>query len=158
MTADRIGVFIVDDHPFVREWLGTLLGLEKDIEVVGEAGDPLSAMAAMESRPPDIAIVDLSLKRGSGLELIKAIRSRFPYTRSLVLSMHEEISDVERALRAGARGYVMKGESTGQIVVAISAADVCGVLIILDLHFQLISVLNNVEVGQDVTFSVDNRP
>lgn len=119
MSSPNIRVFLVDDHPLVREWLGTLLRLEKDIEIVGEASEPGAAMAMMEPRPPDVVVVDLSLQRGSGLDLIKAVDERFPDTRSLVLSMHEEIGDVARALRAGARGYVMKRESTNQIIPAI---------------------------------------
>ncbi len=119
MTRTPIEVFIVDDHPFVREWLANLLGLERDIEVVGDAEEPVAAMAAMVVHPPSVAVVDLSLKRGSGIELIHTIRARLPETRVVVLSMHDEIADVERALRAGASGYVMKGEATDQIVTAI---------------------------------------
>jgi DNA-binding NarL/FixJ family response regulator len=135
MMLRPIRVFIVDDHPLVREWLGNLLRLEEDIEVVGEADEPESAMAAisnmaaMPEAVPDVVVVDLSLKRGSGLDLIKAIcasgdnalsqSSRQTNIRALVLSMHEEVGDVERALKAGARGYVMKRESTSQIVNAI---------------------------------------
>ncbi len=119
MSPRRLRIFLVDDHPLVREWLGSLLRLQPDLEVVGEAGDPAPALAAMTAAPPDVAIVDLSLKRGSGLDLIKDLRRQAPTVRVLVLSMHEEIGEVERALRAGARGYVMKRESTGQIVTAI---------------------------------------
>jgi DNA-binding NarL/FixJ family response regulator len=96
-----------------------LLRLEKDIEILGEASDPGTAMTMMEAQPPDVVVVDLSLQRGSGLELIKSVDDRLPDTRSLVLSMHEEIGDVARALRAGARGYVMKHESTNHIIPAI---------------------------------------
>lgn len=119
MKSSRIRVFIVDDHPLVREWLGNLLRLQSDLDVCGEAGDPVSALAAISTQLPDIAVVDLSLKQGSGLDLIKQLRIYVPSVRLLVLSMHEEISDIERALRAGALGYVMKRESTGQIVAAI---------------------------------------
>ena len=119
MSAVPIRVFLVDDHPLVRDWLKSLLQMESDFEVVGEADDATAALAAMAANPPDIAVIDLSLKRGSGLDVIKALRARQPEVRALVLSMHEEISDVERALRAGARGYVMKGESSSQIVPAI---------------------------------------
>jgi DNA-binding NarL/FixJ family response regulator len=115
----RLRIFIVDDHPLVREWLGSLLRMQPDLEICGEADDAALALAAMKAAPPDIAVVDLSLKRGSGLDLIKDLRSHLPQIPVLVLSMHEEISDVERALRAGARGYVMKRDSTGQIVPAI---------------------------------------
>ncbi len=112
-------VYIIDDHPFVREWLANLLGLERDLLVVGQSGDPVEALAAMSALPPDVAVVDLTLKRGSGLELIKGLRVQAPEVAVVVLSMHEEITDIERAFRAGAAGYVMKQESTGQIVAAI---------------------------------------
>jgi DNA-binding NarL/FixJ family response regulator len=110
---------MVDDHPFVREWLGNLLRLQSDLSVVGEAGDPVSALAAMTELPPDIAVVDLTFKRGSGLDLIKDLRRQLPQVKIVVHSMHEEITDVERAFRAGASGYVMKRESTAQIIEAI---------------------------------------
>jgi DNA-binding NarL/FixJ family response regulator len=119
MSPRRLRVFIADDHPFVREWLGSLLRLQPDLEVCGEAGDPAHALAAMKAAPPDVAVVDLSLGPGSGLELIKELRTELPAVPVVVLSMHEEINDIERALRAGARGYVMKRESTSQIVTAI---------------------------------------
>lgn len=119
MSTRRLRVFLVDDHPLVREWLGSLLRLQPDFEICGEAGDPIEALSAMNAQPPDVAVVDLSLKRGSGLDLIKDLRLHVPATRILVLSMHEEIGDIERALRAGALGYVMKRESTSQIVAAI---------------------------------------
>lgn len=119
MTNVPTRVFIVDDHPLVREWLGNLLRLESDFQVLGSASDPATAMAAMAQQPPDVAVVDLSLQRGSGLDLIKDLRTRWPSIQIVVLSMHEEMTDLERAFRAGAAGYVMKRESTGQIVEAI---------------------------------------
>jgi DNA-binding NarL/FixJ family response regulator len=119
MTKTPIRVFILDDHPLVREWLGNLLRLQPDLEVSGEAGDAARGLAAMLATPPDVAIVDLLLPWGSGLDLIKDLRSQLPNTQVLVLSMREEIGDVERALRAGARGYVMKRQSTREILTAI---------------------------------------
>jgi DNA-binding NarL/FixJ family response regulator len=119
MTARRTSIFIVDDHPMVRELLADYLRLQANLEVVGESDAPGPALAAMEKAPPDMAIVDLTLKQGSGLDLIKDLQSRLPTVQVVVLSMHEEITDIERAFRAGARGYVMKRESTGQILEAI---------------------------------------
>lgn len=119
MNGNAIKVFIVDDHPLVREWLGQLLRMEQDLIVVGEADEPGGAIIAIEKMKPHVAIVDLSLRRGSGLDLLKKIRTEVPATRVVVLSMHEEIGDVVRAFKAGAKGYVMKHESTGQIVSAI---------------------------------------
>ncbi len=119
MNPKLTRIFIVDDHPFVREWLGNLLRLQPDIRVIGEAGDPIAALAAMVAEPPDVAVVDLSFKRGSGLDLIKDLRAQLPELAIVVHSMHEEVTDLERAFRAGASGYVMKRESTSQIIEAI---------------------------------------
>jgi DNA-binding NarL/FixJ family response regulator len=121
-TPAAIKVFIVDDHALVREWLGHLLRLERDFALVGEADDPARALAAMTRQPPDVAVIDISLKQGSGLELIKHLRAQLPEVEVVVLSMHDGVGDVERAFRAGAIGYVMKRESTGQIVEAIRQA------------------------------------
>jgi len=115
----RARIFIVDDHPLVREWLGTLLRQQPDFEVCGQAEDIASALAGIVKTRPDVAIVDLSLQSGSGLDLIKDLRAQAPEVAIIVLSMHEEIYYAERALRAGARGYIMKRESTGRIVDAI---------------------------------------
>jgi len=129
MSEKPTRVFIVDDHRMVREWLANLLRLERDFRVVGEAEDEPSALAAMAAQPPDIAVVDLSLKKGSGLELIRALRAQVPTVAIVVLSMHEELTDVERAFRAGAAGYVMKQESTGQIVAAIREVRAGGIFV-----------------------------
>jgi DNA-binding NarL/FixJ family response regulator len=114
-------IFIVDDHPLVREWLAALLRQEPDFEVCGHAEAAPAAISGMAASPPDLAIVDLSLQVGSGLDLIKDIQRVCPATRIVVLSMHEEIYFIERAFRAGARGYVTKRDSTHHIVKAIRA-------------------------------------
>ncbi|MBA3848870.1 MAG: DNA-binding response regulator [Opitutus sp.] len=119
MIQTKTRIFLVDDHPLVREWLGQLLSGEADFEVVGQADDTNPALEAMRADPPDIAIVDLALRTGTGLDLIKQLRAQLPKVQVVVLSMHEELTQVERALRAGAVGYVMKRESTTRIVEAI---------------------------------------
>lgn len=121
-SSPAIRVFLVDDHALVREWLVNLLRRERDFEVLGEAESPAQGLNAMRQNPPDVAVVDISFQRGSGLELIKDIRSHLPNTEVVVLSMHDGVSDVQRAFRAGAVGYVMKRESTNQIVIAIRHA------------------------------------
>lgn len=121
MSPRPTRIFIVDDHTLVREWLANLLRQEKDFEVCGQADSAPAALAGMSAAPPEIAIVDLSLKSGSGLDLIKDLRLQSPGTQVVVLSMHEEIFYVERAFRAGARGYVTKRDSTHRIVEAIRA-------------------------------------
>ncbi len=112
-------VFLVDDHPLVREWLTTLIQQQPDLLVCGEAETRAEAVAAIPRLRPDVAIVDIALKDSSGLELIKDLAQLSPGTAVLVLSMHEESQYAERSLRAGARGYVMKRETTGKIITAI---------------------------------------
>ncbi len=119
MKGHRTRIFIVDDHTLVREWLATLLAQEADFEICGQADTAAAALAGMSVQPPAVAIVDLSLKGGSGLDLIKDLVRHCPSTQIVVLSMHEEIYYIERAFRAGARGYVTKRESTHRIVEAI---------------------------------------
>lgn len=119
--ADKARIFLVDDHPLVREMLTSLINHEDDMLVCGEAEDVGTAMKAMATDPPDIAIVDISLKESSGLELIKLIRLKHPAVGQIILSMHDERLYAERCIRAGARGYVMKRESTKRIISAIRA-------------------------------------
>lgn len=119
MKTNSVRIFLVDDHPLVREWLGQLLRGEPGFEIVGQAEDVAGALVAIRQQMPDIAIVDLSLRGGSGIDLIKELRQTMPTVQVIVLSMHEELAQVERSLRAGAAGYVMKRESTTRIVEAI---------------------------------------
>ena len=112
-------VFIVDDHPLVREWLTTLIGQQADLTVCGEAATAAEAMQAVAASKPEVAIVDISLKDSSGIELIKDLKKACPGLVVLVLSMHEESHYAERALRAGARGYLMKRETTRKVIPAI---------------------------------------
>ena len=112
-------IFLVDDHPLVREWLINLINRQPDLAICGEAADAPRALSAVDAMRPDVAIVDLSLTTGSGLELVKDIRALAPEVAVIVLSMHDESLYAERALRAGARGYVMKRETTKKILAAI---------------------------------------
>ncbi|MGI6458844.1 MAG: response regulator transcription factor [Candidatus Hydrogenedentales bacterium] len=112
-------VLIVDDHPIVRQGLKMLINQSGDLEVRGEAENMADALTAIETVQPDIVIVDISLQGPNGIQLIEAMRQRFPAIPALVLSMHDEWLFAERALHAGARGYVMKQEATDQVVMAI---------------------------------------
>ena len=112
-------VFVVDDHPLVRDSLVTLISRQPDLIVCGQAGDSAAAFAAMMRERVDVAVVDISLPGESGLELIKKLQALTPVPRILVLSMHDEAFYAERALRAGAMGYVMKHETTDKVLVAI---------------------------------------
>src|SRR5687767_4978837 len=103
----------------MRDGLNQLIGNEPDLEVCGEADDNASALAKAEALKPDLAIVDITLRSGNGLELIKDLQIRSPSTAVLVLSMHDESLYAERVLRAGGRGYIMKQEGGKKIIEGI---------------------------------------
>jgi DNA-binding NarL/FixJ family response regulator len=112
-------ILLVDDHPLVREWLATLINQQSDLQVCGEADSAPKALQMVGQVNPNVAIVDISMEGGSGIELIKNIRVSHPDVMVIVLSMHDETLYAERALRAGARGYIMKREATKGVLQAI---------------------------------------
>ena len=112
-------IMIVEDHPIFRKGLSHLINEEKDMAVICEAEDVPGAKKCLEKQRPDLVIVDLSLKDGNGLELIKHIHEFYKNTATLVLSMHDEMTYARRALHAGAGGYIMKHEMTGKVIMAI---------------------------------------
>ena len=112
-------VFLVDDHPLVREWLGNLLRQQQDLTICGEADSVEAALPGILNSKPEVAIVDLALTNGWGLDLIRQVAQQAPETRIIVLSMHDEKLYAERTIRAGAQGYVMKRETAKVIVAAI---------------------------------------
>lgn len=118
---DRHRVLVIDDHSIVRHGLTALLAKEKDLAICGEAGSYEEAEAAIEELKPDVLVVDIVLKDRNGLDLIRAAREANPDIKALVLSMHDESEYGERALRAGAQGYVMKEKADETIVDAIRA-------------------------------------
>jgi DNA-binding NarL/FixJ family response regulator len=123
-TADRLTsrkkmVFVVDDHPIVRQGLALLINQETDLAVCGEAEEMQTALPAIQALRPDILIVDISLNGPDGLELLKNVRITSPRLPVLILSMHDEAIYAERALRAGANGYIMKQEATERVLVAL---------------------------------------
>lgn len=112
-------ILIVDDHPIVREGLAAVLSRQPDLQVCGESASVAEAMKLIESKHPDLAIIDLSLADGSGLDLIKRIRTRDTAIKMLVLSMSDESLYAERALRAGAMGFLHKQEAREKLIGAI---------------------------------------
>jgi DNA-binding NarL/FixJ family response regulator len=112
-------ILLIDDHPLVREGLASLINQQQDMTVCGQAEDSAEAITRIREDRPDVALVDISLKNESGLELVKNLEAEFPLVALIVLSMHDEALYAERALRAGARGYVMKRETTKSILTAI---------------------------------------
>jgi DNA-binding NarL/FixJ family response regulator len=118
-ATKRARILIVDDHPAVREALAIRIGRQRDLEVCGEAADVSEALRLLADTQPDAAVIDISLKTGDGIDLIKRIKDRNDEVRILVWSMHSESLYAERALRAGALGYVNKDQATDKIVEAI---------------------------------------
>jgi len=112
-------VLIVDDHPIVRQGITLMIEQEPDLEVCGEAEEARAALAVIQSARPDVVLLDISLPGPDGFELLKAIRGADPSLPVLVLSMHDEATYAERALRAGANGYIMKQEATENVLVAL---------------------------------------
>ncbi len=115
----RMRIMIVDDHPILRKGLAMVINQEPDLTVSAEAPDASTALDMMESHKPDLVMVDLSLPGIDGIELIKTMKIRYKDLPALVVSMHDESIFAERALRAGARGYIMKQEAVEKVLVAI---------------------------------------
>ncbi len=112
-------ILLVDDHPLIREGLAQWINRAGDLEVCGEAESAAQAMSRVEKLKPDLVLVDISLAGGDGLELVKSLRALQPDRPLLVLSMHDESLNAGRALRAGARGYIMKRVGGERVVEAI---------------------------------------
>jgi DNA-binding NarL/FixJ family response regulator len=112
-------IFLVDDHPIVRRGLSELISHEPDLTVCGEADDAPGALRQAADTNPDLMVIDISLKSGSGIELIKQIKAGNPAIRMLVVSMHDETLYAERAIRAGASGYINKDEAAESLINAL---------------------------------------
>ena len=112
-------ILLVDDHPIVRQGLAQFINHEKDMMVCGEASDGFEAMSEIQSANPDLLIVDIELKDLNGMELVRNIKAMYPELPVLMLSMHDENLYAERALRAGASGYIMKQEDPEMVINAI---------------------------------------
>ena len=117
--ANKARIFIVDDHPIVRRGLQFMLNLEPNMMVCGEAENGMEALRKIPTARPEAAIVDLSLKGSSGLDLIRNLRSQFPKLKLLVFSMHDEVFYAQRVLRLGAHGYITKEEGAEKAVEAL---------------------------------------
>ncbi len=116
---DTYKIYLVDDHPIVRKGISQVINQEDDLSVCGTADNADDTLRDVERLGPDLVIVDISLEGISGIDIIKGLKSRYPSLATMVLSMHDESIYAERALRAGARGYIMKKEASEKIVGAI---------------------------------------
>ena len=118
-VSHKTRVLLVDDHAVLRQGLALMINDEPDMIVCGEADGVRSALEMARAMTPDVAVVDLSIKDGDGLELLKALRDQFPHIQTLVLSMFDEVVYAERALHAGALGYIMKSEAVDNVLTAV---------------------------------------
>ena len=117
--APKWRIFVVDDHPIVRQGLAQLINSEPDLTVSGQGEDAYGSLRAIKENKPDLCLVDVSLKDSDGIELLKELKAQAPDLPVLILSMHDESLYAERALRAGAKGYIMKQEAPQTLLGAI---------------------------------------
>ena len=118
-SRDRIRVIVVDDHPAIREALGDAIESKMDLELVGQAASAEAALQLIGEVEPQVAVVDVSLEDAHGLDLVQNIRIQHPDVQVVVFSMYDENVYAERAVRAGASGYLMKSEPTQHVIEAI---------------------------------------
>lgn len=156
MCAVKRRIVIVEDHPITRRGVIALISQESDLEVCGEADNAPKAIDLIRTTQPDLAIIDISLKNVSGIELMKNIKSLMPDLPLLVMTMHEESLYAERALRAGARGYVMKHEGPTQIIAAIRAVLKNELFLSETMKEMMLDRLVNKRRGDDSMFAIDS--
>lgn len=136
MEKDEIDVLIVDDHPIVRRGLVQLIDQQPGLRVIGEAEGAGQAQALIEETDPNVVLLDLSLEGMSGLELLKQLRSFHPGLLALIISMHDEKLYAERALEAGAKGYIMKRAPDEEIIRAVRSVAADEMYISDDLRLE----------------------
>ena len=134
---EKIRILMVDDHPIVREGMALFLNAQPDLYLCCEAGNAEQAMAVFAQCDPALVIVDISLGKDSGLDVIKALRRRAPGLAILSMSLHDELIFAERALRAGANGYLMKHEATTNILLAVRQVLSGGIYLSVAMHGRL---------------------
>lgn len=136
-SNERTRILMVDDHPIVREGMALFLNAHADLHLCCEAGDSQQALAALAECEPALAIVDIALQGESGLDLITVLRRRAPALGILAMSLHDEEIFAERALRAGANGYLMKHEATANILLAVRTVLSGGIYLSAAMHRRL---------------------
>ncbi len=134
---EKTRILMVDDHPIIREGMALFLNAQADLHLCCEAGNAEEAMASFAACDPALAIVDISIGKDSGLDCIKALRRRSPGLAILAMSLHDELIFAERALRAGANGYLMKHEATANILLAVRLVLSGGIYLSDAMHGRL---------------------
>jgi DNA-binding NarL/FixJ family response regulator len=155
--ALRPNFIVVDDHPLYRHGVTMLISQELHLDCVGEAGDVPSAIELMNSAKPRLAIVDISLQGQSGFELMHFIKGEYPDTLVLVVSMHEENLYGERALKAGARGFVMKHEDPSRLLSAVKEVLAGHIAVSEELRERMLEGLVGGKTGDDPIARLSDR-
>ena len=152
--SDRIRVLLVDDHPAIREAVADTINGTMDMEVCGQSSSSDGAFRLVEKLEPDVAIVDISLEDAHGLDLVQNIRSQYPDVKMIVFSMYDENVYAERAIRAGASGYLMKAEPTKRLIEAIRSINRGEVYLSRRMASR---ILNKVAMGRtsEPNFAID---
>ena len=145
MDKRTIRILLVDDHPVLRRGVRDTLAAEMDIEVSGEAGDAATALKLLETSRPDVAVVDISLERDSGLELMRTIRTHYPDVKILALSMHDDSLYAERVIRVGALGYVNKSQPGDVLIRALRKVAEGEMVLSPDLTDQIVKRVVSVD-------------
>ena len=153
-TTDHIRVYLVDDHPAIREAIRDTIESTIDMEICGETSSSDDAFREIEELRPDVAVVDISLNDAHGLDLVQNVRAQYPEVRTIVFSMYDENVYAERAIRAGASGYLMKSEPTKNIVEAVRSAHEGEVYLSRKMSSR---ILNKVAMGRtaEPSFAID---
>jgi DNA-binding NarL/FixJ family response regulator len=159
LSQKVIRVLVVDDHPMMREGLASRIDQQSDMKVCGDADSLITAIAAIQANSPDVVIVDIQLVDSNGIELLEEIRNRFPSTRALVVSAFDDSLYAERALRAGAKGYVNKRELQDCVVDAIKTVANGGTYVSNEITKHLVNqaISGKLEPGCDPVHSLSNR-
>jgi len=152
--TDHIRVYLVDDHPAIREAIRDTIESTIDMEVCGETSSSDEAFREIETLRPDVAVVDISLNDAHGLDLVQNVRAQYPDVRTIVFSMYDENVYAERAIRAGAAGYLMKSEPTKNIIEAVRSAHDGEVYLSRKMSSR---ILNKVAMGRtsEPSFAID---
>lgn len=148
-------ILLVDDHPLVREGLATLIRTAPDLEIIAEAGSAAEALSALEANLPDLVLLDITLPGENGIEFLKDVHARWPRLHVLVLSMHEESVYAERALRAGAHGYIMKQEPGAKVLEAIRCVLRGELYVSVALAARMLKLFVANKQGKDTRTSVE---
>jgi DNA-binding NarL/FixJ family response regulator len=153
-STDHIRVYLVDDHPAIREAIRDTIEGTIDMEICGETSSSDDAFRDIEELQPDVAVIDISLNDAHGLDLVQNVRSQYPEVRTIVFSMYDENVYAERAIRAGAAGYLMKSEPTKNIIEAIRCAHDGEVYLSRKMSSR---ILNKVAMGRtsEPSFAID---